>query len=299
MKFIETIKAKSYNINTSKLFLASFFFSLMTVCVKLVDSKISIYQLVFFRSIFSLSITTLILSKKGINQWGANKPLLILRGLLGTIALLCIFYAIRTMPLSISTVIQYTYPIFISIFASILIKERLTRNVIIALFLGWLGIFLIINPYQTTPINLEINNFSILIAFIGAISTALAYVTVKKLSIKEDIFVIIKYFPLVSLIILTPIVLNNWTTPELFDLILIFGIGIFTQAGQTFLTIGLKNLPASQASSINYMQVLFAYIWGIFIFNEDISFNFIAGATLVLLGIIFSTRKFTKKIYNK
>ena len=203
------------------------------------------------------------------------------------------------MPLSISTVIQYTYPIFISIFASILIKERLTRNVVIAVLLGWLGIFIIINPYQTTQINLEINNLSILIAFIGAISTALAYVTVKKLSIQEDIFVIIKYFPLISLIILTPIVLNNWSTPKLFDIILIFGIGIFTQAGQTFLTIGLKNLPASQASSINYMQVLFAYIWGIFIFNEEISFNFIAGSTLVLLGIIFSTRKFTKKIYNE
>ena len=80
---------------------------------------------------------------------------------------------------------------------------------------------------------------------------------------------------------------------------MIIGIGIFTQAGQTFLTMGLKTLPATEASSINYMQVLFAYIWGIFIFNEDISFNFIAGSTLVLLGIIFSTRKFTKKIYNE
>ena len=129
MKLLKKINHESFSVNISMLLLASFFFSLMTVCVKLVDSKISIYQLVLFRSIFSLFITSIILVNKRIKPWGENKPLLILRGLFGTIALLCIFYAIRNMPLNIATVIQYTYPIFISIFASIFIKEKLTKNI--------------------------------------------------------------------------------------------------------------------------------------------------------------------------
>ncbi len=299
MKLLKKINHESFSVNISMLLLASFFFSLMTVCVKLVDSKISIYQLVLFRSIFSLFITSIILVNKRIKPWGENKPLLILRGLFGTIALLCIFYAIRNMPLNIATVIQYTYPIFISIFASIFIKEKLTKNILLALILGWLGILVIINANHIDQSNLEINKLSILIAFCGAICTAFAYITVKQLSLKEDIFVIIKYFPLVSLIIMTPIVFFNWQTPGLSDIAWIFGIGIFTQAGQTFLTIGLKNLPAGQASTINYMQVLFASIWGIIIFSEEITLNFIIGASLVLLGTIFSTRKMHKKIYNK
>jgi len=278
--------------NKFNLVFASLFFSLMTVCVKKIDEAIPIYELVFFRSIFSLIITSLIIKKKRINPWGKNKALLILRGLLGTTALMCIFYSIRNMPLSISTVIQYTYPIFISIFAALLFKEKINFKLISALFIGWFGILIILNPYQSKLY--EIDNFSIFIAFVGALTTSLAYIAVKKLSSREDIFIIIKYFPLISVITLLPIVCLNWITPQVNDLIWIIGIGIFTQAGQTFLTLGLKNLPASQASSINYLQVLFGSIWGIYIFGENITLNFVIGSLFVLLGTIISTSKMQK-----
>jgi len=198
------------------------------------------------------------------------------------------------MPLSISTVIQYTYPIFISIFAGIFINEKITLNIIFALVIGWIGILVILNPTQLSNINVEIDNISILVAFLGAICTAFAYITVKKLSFTENIYVIIEYFPLVSLLTLLPIVLLNWVTPNLNELIWIMAIGLFTQLGQTFLTIGLKNLPASEASTINYLQVLFGSIWGILFFSEIININFSLGASLVLLGTIISTTKIIK-----
>ena len=293
---IEFFNQKNNSFKKLNLILASFFFSLMTVCVKKIDNRIPIYELVFFRSLLSLFITSLIINKKNLNPWGKNKPLLILRGILGTIALVCIFYAIKNMPLNISTVIQYTYPIFISIFAGILINEKITKNLIIASITGWLGILIILNPYQLSSLNIELDKFTVLIAFLGAISTALAYITVKKLSLTEDIFIIIKYFPLISLITLSPVVFFNWVTPNMNDLIWIIGIGMFTQAGQTFLTIGLKKLQTSEAARINYLQVLFGSLWGIMFFNELININFIVGAVLVLLGTIISTSKKIKKI---
>ena len=293
---IEFFNQKNNSFKKVNLILASFFFSLMTVCVKKIDNRIPIYELVFFRSLLSLFITSLIINKKNLNPWGKNKPLLILRGILGTIALVCIFYAIKNMPLNISTVIQYTYPIFISIFAGVLINEKITKNLIIASLIGWLGILIILNPYQLSSLNIELDKFTVLIAFLGSISTALAYITVKKLSSTEDIFIIIKYFPLISVITLSPIVFFNWVTPNINDLIWIIGIGMFTQAGQTFLTIGLKKLPTSEAARINYLQVLFGSLWGILFFNELININFIFGAVLVLLGTIISTSKKLKKI---
>ena len=200
------------------------------------------------------------------------------------------------MPLNISTVIQYTYPIFISIFAGILINEKITKYVVIASLIGWLGILIILNPYQLSSLNIELEKFALLIAFFGAISTSLAYITVKKLSLTEDIYIIIKYFPLVSLITLSPIVLMNWVTPSITDIAWILGIGFFTQAGQTFLTVGIKKLPTSQAATINYLQVFFGSLWGILFFNEIININFIIGSLLVLLGTIISTSKILKKI---
>ena len=180
---IAELEKKINSLNKFNLVFASFFFSLMTLCVKNIDKRIPIYELVFFRSFLSLMITLLIIKLKNINPWGKNKQLLILRGVLGTLALICIFYAIRNMPLSISTVIQYTYPIFISIFAGIFIKEKITRNIIFALIIAWIGILIILNPSQLSNISVEIEIISILIAFLGAICTALAYVTVKKLSL--------------------------------------------------------------------------------------------------------------------
>ncbi len=282
-------------INKSYLVFASFFFSIMTVCVKKVDSAIPIYELVFFRSLFSLIITSFIIHKKKIKPWGENKNLLIIRGLLGTIALLCIFYSIKNMPLSLSTVIQYTYPIFIGIFAGIFINEKLNTKILCALFLGWFGILIILNPNQINNSYTIISKFSIIIALFGAISTSLAYVVVKKLSEKEDILIIIKYFPLISVITLSPFVLFNWVMPKFDDLIWIIGIGIFTQIGQMFLTLGLKKLRSSEAASINYLQVLFGSIWGIYIFNETIKLNFIIGSIFVLLGTIISSSKFPQK----
>ena len=295
MQFYKYIDRKNL-FNKFYLVFASLFFSLMTVCVKKVDSRINIYELVFFRSLISLLITSLILKKKEINPWGNNRKLLFLRGILGTVALVCIFYAIRNMPLSISTVIQYTYPIFISIFAGIFINEKITKNTVLSLILGWLGILVILNQSQLANINVEIEKLSIFIAFFGAISTAFAYITVKKLSASEDIFIIIKYFPLVSVITLFPIVLRNWVTPNLNDLFWIMGIGIFTQLGQTSLTIGLKKLPASEASTINYLQVFFGSIWGVLFFSELININFLFGSILVLLGTIISTSNILKNI---
>ena len=292
---IAELEKKINSLNKFNLVFASFFFSLMTLCVKNIDKRIPIFELVFFRSLLSLMITFFIINQKNINPWGKNRKLLVLRGVLGTLALVCIFYAIRNMPLSISTIIQYTYPIFISIFAGIFINEKINRNLVFALIIGWIGILIILNPTQLSNINVEIEKVSIFIAFIGAICTALAYITVKKLSFTENVYVIIEYFPLVSFITLLPIVLINWVTPNWHELVWIIGIGLFTQLGQTFLTIGLKNLPASEASTINYLQVLFGSIWGIIFFSELININFLIGALLVLLGTIISTTKIMKR----
>ena len=291
---IAELEKKFNSLNKFNLVFASFFFSLMTLCVKNIDKRIPIYELVFFRSLLSLIITLFIIKLKKINPLGKNRPLLILRGVLGTLALVCIFYAIRNMPLSISTVIQYTYPILISIFAGLFINEKITRNLLFALVSGWIGILVILNPTQLSNINVNIESLTILIAFLGSIFTALAYVTVKKLSYTEDVYVIIEYFPLVSFITLMPFVVINWVTPNGNELLWIIGIGLFTQLGQTFLTIGLKNLPASEASIINYLQVVFGSIWGILFFREIINVNFLLGASLVLLGTIISTTKIIK-----
>jgi drug/metabolite transporter (DMT)-like permease len=73
-------------------------------------------------------------------------------------------------------------------------------------------------------------------------------------------------------------------------------VGIFTQLGQLFLTYGYKELPATKAAPISYVQVLFATIIGIFFFDEIIDINFIIGSVIVLFSIkMVISNEFSKK----
>ena len=75
---IAELEKKFNSLNKFNLVFASFFFSLMTLCVKNIDKRIPIYELVLFRSLLSLIITLFIINQKNINPWGNNRPLLIL-----------------------------------------------------------------------------------------------------------------------------------------------------------------------------------------------------------------------------
>ncbi len=70
---IEKLENKISSFKKFNLLFASFFFSLMTLCVKNIDNRIPIYELVFFRSLLSLIITLSIIKVKNINPWGNNR----------------------------------------------------------------------------------------------------------------------------------------------------------------------------------------------------------------------------------
>ena len=62
------LEQKFNSLSKFNLVFASFFFSLMTLCVKSIDQRIPIYELVLFRSLISLMITIFIINLKNINH---------------------------------------------------------------------------------------------------------------------------------------------------------------------------------------------------------------------------------------
>ena len=263
-------------------------FSLMSVCVKAIGGRIPISELVFARATISIIITRFFLYKNKINPWGYQKRLLIIRGLLGTVALFCIFKALTILPIATATVIQYIYPTFTVISAYIILKEFISIRIVYSILIGWIGIFLVSQPEFTTNSNVQETILAIIIAIFGALMTSLAYICVRKLSSREHPLVIIYYFPLVSIPLSIPFVINDFVLPTGTDWFWIIGIGIFTQIGQLFITEGLTLLPAGQATSLNYSQVIFASIWGVLIFQEAITSSVYVGGICVLISTIIS-----------
>ena len=263
-------------------------FSLMSVCVKAIGGRIPISELVFARATISIIITRFFLYKNKINPWGYQKRLLIIRGLLGTVALFCIFKALTILPIATATVIQYIYPTFTVISAYIILKEFISRRIVYSIIIGWIGIVLVSQPEFTSNSNIQETILAIIIAIFGALMTSLAYICVRKLSSKEHPLVIIYYFPLVSIPLSIPFIINDFVLPSGTDWFWIIGIGIFTQIGQLCITEGLRLLPAGQATSLNYSQVIFASIWGVLIFQEKITRSIYLGGFCVLISTIIS-----------
>ncbi len=263
-------------------------FSLMSVCVKAIGGKIPVSELVFARATISLIITRLLLLKNNINPWGYQKRLLLIRGLLGTVALFCIFKALTILPIATATVIQYIYPTITVISAYFILKENILKRIVFSIIIGWLGIILV--SYSEWELNTNILEtvIAVGIALLGALMTALAYICVRKLSARESPLVIIYYFPLVSIPLSLPFIVNDFVLPSGFDWIWILGIGFFTQIGQLCITQGLKLIPAGQATSLNYSQVIFSSIWGVLIFKEAITIEIYLGGLCVLISTIIS-----------
>tara|TARA_Y100001968_G_scaffold158356_1_gene144784 strand:+ start:88 stop:981 length:894 start_codon:yes stop_codon:yes gene_type:complete len=279
---------------------SAFSFSLMTVCVKHLQGRIPVTEIIFTRALISIVITRLMLRNKGISPWGKDRKLLVTRGLLGTMALFCIFKALELLPIAHATIIQYCYPTFTAITAWIFLKENLRKRIFIAVILGWIGILFVVQPQWMQSQSDQIPLGAVVIAISGALITALAYTCVRKLSKTEHPLVIIHYFPLISVPLTLPLVLTNGVIPMGIEWFWLFGIGLTTQIGQIWITKGLKVLPTAEASSVNYTQVFFATIWGLIIFAEQINEYVVIGGTFILgatlISVVSTERKNSLKL---
>ncbi|MGF1887031.1 EamA/RhaT family transporter, partial [Photobacterium profundum] len=93
--------------------MSAFAFALMSSCVKLVSTYgIPVFEIVAARAVVSLIISYADIKRKRISVWGNNKKLLIARGVAGSLALICVYFAVATLPLAEATILQYLHPVF-------------------------------------------------------------------------------------------------------------------------------------------------------------------------------------------
>jgi len=269
---------------TLQMVLSALSFSLMGVCVKQLGGRIPVAEVVLARALVSVALSWWLLRRAGVAPWGQRRSLLVWRGVVGTLALTCLYAAISQLPLAAATVLQYLYPTFTALLAWLVLGERVGWSVLVAVVVGWGGVLLVAHPGATLALPLP----AVLLAIGGALLTAVAYVSVRQLRNSEHPLVIVFYFPLVAVPMSLPLVALNPVLPTAGELLWLLGVGLFTQGGQVTLTRSLMALPAARATAISYVQVLFAGLWGWLLFAEPIVGRTVAGAALVLLATLIS-----------
>ncbi len=270
------------------MFLSALGFSLMTASVKAVhEYGIPVFEIVAARALVSFVISYVDVKRKGISVWGNNRPLLLLRGAIGTFSLICVYYSVTSLPLAEATILQYTHPIFTALLAVFFLKERIQPATLICIILCVLGLYCILLPELNGTNDVSLPTFSVAVALIGAFGSSIAYVIVRKLSQTEDSSVIILYFPMIATPISIFLVWNDFIMPDLKLSFMLIMIGIFTQIGQYGLTKAMKTQEAGKASAFSYVQIVFSIIIGLVYFDEiPAMWTYIGGALIVVGALI-------------
>ena len=277
-----------FPIGVRYMLLSALGFALMAACVKLVSQQgIPVLEIVAARALVSLALSFADIKRKNLSLWGNQKWLLFSRGFVGSLALMCVYYAIATMPLAEATVIQYLHPAFTAILAFLFLKEAIQRSTLLCIILSFSGLILIVRPDFLFGLNHDsLPMLSLCAALLGALGSAIAYVLVRKLSATEDTSVIIFYFPLIALPVSLIALGENFVMPTGTDWGLLLLVGVFTQIGQIGLTKAMQTEVASKATAYSYIQVLFATLLGWLLFAEIPGIYTWLGGGLVFIGAL-------------
>lgn len=270
---------------------AALLFSIMSLLVKLIGERLPSVEVVFVRNAISLVITGYMLYQAGISPWGQRRGLLLVRGFAGFFALLCFFYAIPRLPLAEVTVLHFTYPLFVALLAPFVLKEAAHAQTLVALVFCVGGLVLVTQPdLLFARAGSALNPIVVGVALLSALLTAVAYLSVRELRTTEHYLVVILYFPMVSIPASVPLLIGNLVWPTWHEWLLLIGVGLTTQGAQVCLTKGLNAETASRATSITYVQIVFAGLLGWLFFGEFPNILALAGMILLTVGIYITSK---------
>lgn len=256
-------------------------FALMNVFVKFLP-EYPAHEIVLFRSVVAVALTGIFIHQKGIGFGGNNYKLLFLRGIIGTTALYCFFLTIQKMPLASAVTIQYLSPIFTAMIAIVVLREKVWKRQWVFYGISLLGVILV----KGFDPRVDVWYFSI--GIFSAFCSAMAYNLVRKLRNQDHPLTVVFYFALVAIPPSVILSLFHWRQPVGLEWLWLSLSGVGAFVGQWYLTLALQLEKANLMSSINYVGIVFALLFGWIIFGETFGLVSLTGMLLVVGGVVMN-----------
>lgn len=263
--------------------LSTLFFATMNLFVKFL-SHIPAVEIILFRSVISLLICIGSLLNKDINILGSNHRLLILRGVVGSAALITFFITLQNIPLAAAVSIQFLAPIFTTIIGIFYVKEKVHPLQLLFFAISFGGILMI------EGFDHRISPGFLALGILSSFFSGMAYNYIRKINTKEHPLVIMIYFPMVTIPIAAIYSAFNWVQPRGVDWVYLVMVGLLTQFGQYFMTMSYQTEKLAKVSHLTYLGIIFALSYGFIFFDEFFSIPTYLGMAMVLLGLILNMR---------
>src|ERR1035437_7739305 len=266
---------------------AGFLFACMGVFVKLGAAYFSHIELVFYRSFLGLLLIFLIMRSQRISLATRHWRNHLWRGISGTVALALFFYCITVLPLATAITLNYTAPMFLTLFTMLVFREKFHLPLTIAITLGFCGVVLLLHP--------TLQHDQLLPGLLGLISgfiAGVAYLNVKQLgAIGEPDTRTVFYFSLTASIGSGVWMLFDTVhtiTPQGFALLL--GLGSTATLAQLAMTRAYRIGNTLVVGSLAYSTIIFASLFGMLLWNELLPRSSWLGMAFIIAGGVLSLR---------
>lgn len=273
--------------------LASLSFAVMGGFAKIVSQTLPAIEVTFFRNVLGVMLVGISIYKTPLKQTGGRFALLLFRGTAGFAALLAYFYIMAYIPLGEAVTYNKTSPIFVAIFAYLLLGEKLSKHAVFAIVLGFAGIVLVAKPE-----GFSFDKYDMLGIFSG-IGAALAYTSIRELRKYYDTRAIVMSFMGIGTIVplflmaATPyisapkeldLIFSEFVMPEGILWVYVLAIGVFATVSQLFMTKAYELTKAGIVGTISYSNIVFALLIGMMLGDPIPDFWTVLGIIFVILS---------------
>ena len=256
--------------------------SAMHAIVRFLSPSVHPFELAFFRSLFGFIVILPLLLRGGINSVRTHQPRLqMLRGVVSIAAMMSWFYGLSMVPLAEATALSFTNVIFGSLAAIIFLREKMTMARGIAVFIGFIGVLVILRPGFVQM------DIGIVCVLFSALCWGCSVVIVKQLGRTDSAVSIVAWVGIQLSILSLPFALSVWVWPTMEEWLWLSLLGTLATIGHLCMVQGLKLTDAMTIFPLDFTRLIWASLFGLFIFSESPDVWTFVGAGIIVISGTF------------
>jgi len=258
-------------------------FAVHDVVVKYLGGRYSPIQIIFFSVLLSFPLVTLMLIRdptpghlRPVHPWWIT-----LRTAAGVVTGVSVFYAFSVLPLAQTYAVLFATPLLITVLSIPILGERVGVHRWPAVVFGLIGVLVVLRPGSS---DLGLGHLAALTAASGS---ALASIIIRKIGRQERSVVLLLY-PMVANFIVMAIALPFVYQPMPIEHLGMVGlISIFGFSAGLLLIMAYRNAEAAIIAPMQYSQILWASLFGFWVFGETVEPLTLLGAAIIILSGLY------------
>jgi drug/metabolite transporter (DMT)-like permease len=199
------------------------------------------------------------------------------------------FFGIGLLPLAEVFALEFTVPIWTLLIASFFLNEKATKNKLVAIFLGTLGVFVIVRP------GYALIDYASIVVLGSAICFAISHTTTKSLSKTQSPLTILLFMCIIQLPIGFFLALPNWIWPQSEQWLWLTIIGLSALSAHYCLAKAMQYAEVTTIITLDFFRLPLIAAVGVVFYDEAFEIPLLIGGALMLVGNLIGVRDFHKK----